>query len=180
MRIFFILLLLNLLCSCASLKINNEKSVLTYEEYKNLKSNHEVEDFNSSGKFTFFIKNKGFNGKLKWKSSNNSDTIFIFNPFNSIIAKIRLDLSKKKFSIFTIDDSVEVTNLNNFLSENNNIFLMRKFVLEKPLNKKGSTKIKYDDWIITYENELPGQKTKEITFEKNNISLNILFLSWTN
>lgn len=180
MRLVLALLVIQLLTGCASLGLQGDVSTMSYDEYKASTSPGSIKDFNATGKFIFFIENKGFSGKLTWKSNNNKDTIFLLNPFNTVVAKIKLDALQKKFSIFVQDNDKNLENLNAFLRRNDNIFLMREFSLNRPLSENKDIAIINNEWKITYHDSLPNNRTKKIIFKKGNIRLELLFISWVN
>ena len=178
MRLIITFILIQALTSCATFRPQENDKLINYHEYEKSISEVELENFNASSKFTFYVKDKGYSGKLVWQSASNVDTVFLFNPFNTVIAKIKLNPTTKEFAIFTQENSADIAQFHDFLKKDDNIFLMRQFILHRPLFEDKNIIVNNNHWKITYKDSLPSNKTKQISFEKNDIRLDILFTSW--
>ena len=92
--------------------------------------------------------------------------------------QIKLNQTTKEFAIFTQENSADIAQFHDFLKKDYNIFLMRQFILHRPLFEDKNIVVNNKHWKITYKDSLPSNKTKQISFEKNDIRLDILFTSW--
>jgi outer membrane biogenesis lipoprotein LolB len=180
MKIALILFLLPIIIGCANIQKSKNDIPQNYSEYKKNSKIPEIKNFLLTGKFSLFIKEKGLSGRIQWLSKDGNDTIEIFDPFNSTIAKIYLTKSPKNISFTTPSSSQSKETekfIRNIFGTSNNIFMLRKFLLSPPieLSNNQNVSINFNGWVIRfkgiYDNIRKISKTVEYT--KGNLSLKI-------
>jgi hypothetical protein len=97
---FALYLLFLFLFACQSIRIEDYQK-FTSEEFSKTYSNFKPKDI--TGKFTYYIKEKGYSGSLRISQKNNVTNLIILTPLNSILAKVKI------FS----DGGVEINSINN-------------------------------------------------------------------
>ena len=111
---------------------------------------------------------------------NGNDTIEIYDPFNSIVAKISLAESTRNVSFESISPShsKETKNvIKHIFGSSDNIFILKKFLLSPPseLSENQSVSIDFDDWIIKFSGILDTNHrvSKIVEYNKGNITFKI-------
>jgi len=180
MKIVLILFLLPIVISCANIQQSKNDIPLNYSEYKKSLEVSGNKSFLLTGKISLFIKDKGLSGRIRWLSKDGHDTIEIYDPFNSIIAKISLTESPKKIAFLSSSrsQSKEAKNvIKNIFSSNDNIFILRNFLLSPPAELSGNhnVSINFDDWVIRFSgiHDNIRKIPKTVEYTKGNISLKI-------
>ena len=175
MKIVIILFLLPIIIGCANIQKSKNDITLNYSEYKKSLEISEVKSFLITGKISLFFKEKGLSGRIRWLSKDGNDTIEIYDPFNSIIAKISLTESPKNISFLPPSQSKETKNIiKNIFGSSGNIFILKKFLLSPPaeLSHNKSVSINFDNWIIRFSG-IHDSIPKTVEYTKGNISLKI-------
>ncbi|MDC0422898.1 hypothetical protein OAL85_01315 [Methylophilaceae bacterium] len=178
MKIVLILFLLPIIIGCASIQESKNDIPLDYSEYKKNLKNLEIKSFLLTGKISLFFKEKGLSGRIRWLSKNGYDTIEIYDPFNSIIAKISLTESPKKISFLPPFQSKETKNIiKNIFGSSDNVFLLKKFLLSPPneLTHNQNVSINFENWLIKFNgiHDNIRKISKTVEYTKGNISLKI-------
>ena len=186
MKNALILFFIPIIIGCASIQHSENDAYLNYIEYKNKLENPGIKNFSLSGKIFLFIKEKGLSGRIQWLSKDGYDNIEIYDPFNSIIAKISLTESPRRV-LFIPSSSSQTKNPENVIKiifgSSDNIFTLKKFLLSPPteLFDNKSVSINYNDWVIRYNgiHDSIRKIPKTVEYTKDNISLKI-FINDTN
>ena len=178
MKIVLILFLLPIIIGCANIQESKSDVALNYIEYKKNLKNSEIKNFLLTGKISLFFEEKGLSGRIRWLSKDGYDTIEIYDPFNSVIAKIFLTESPKKISFLPPSQSKENKNIiNNIFGNDDNVFLLKKFLLSPPneLTHNQNVSIYFDNWLIKFNgiHENIRKISKTVEYTKSNISLKI-------
>tara|TARA_B110000967_G_C18812023_1_gene524140 strand:- start:412 stop:975 length:564 start_codon:yes stop_codon:yes gene_type:complete len=180
MKIALILFLLPTIIGCANIQQSKNDIPLDYSEYKKNSETLEIRDFLLTGKISLFIKDKGLSGRIKWLSKDGNDTIEIYDPFNSTIAKIYLVEYPKKISFLPSPSSQSKKTQNfikNIFGNSSNIFILKKFLLSPPveLSNNQNVSINFKGWVIRFigiQDDI--QKIpKTVEYTKGTISLKI-------
>ena len=180
MKIALILFLLPIIIGCANIKQSKNDTPLNYSEYKKNSKIPEIKSFFLTGKISLFVKEKGLSGRIKWVSEEENDTIEIYDPFNSTIAKIYLTKSSKKISFITpsASQSKETENfIRNIFGNSSNIFILRKFLLSPPieLSNNQNVSINFNGWVIKFKGTQDNIRKipKIVEYTKGNLNLKI-------
>ena len=180
MKIVLILLLLPIFFGCANIHQSKNDIPLNYNEYKEKLEAAKIKSFRLSGKIFLYVNEKGLSGRMRWVSLNGNDTVEIYDPFNSIVAKISLDESTRNVSFDSISPShsKETKNvIKHIFGSSDNIFILKKFLLSPPseLSENQSVSIDFDDWIIKFSGILDTNHrvSKIVEYNKGNITFKI-------
>ena len=184
----FHLFLFSILSSCATLNQVFSPSKDQKPKVSKIESSQVVQDFVLNGKFVIFVGDKGFSGSLLWSSKDKLDTIKIFNPFNSLIATIKLNNINDQifFELNENDNDNQISTkqiLNEIFIEEKNIFTLRRLVINPPLEliEKNKVDMNINKWKIKLENLYENKRIPKIMkFKKNDISLKLIITKWMN
>ncbi|MDG2252167.1 MAG: lipoprotein insertase outer membrane protein LolB [Methylophilaceae bacterium] len=178
MKIVLILFLLPIIIGCANIQQSKNDIPLNYSEYKERLEIPKIKNFHLSGKIFLYVKEKGLSGRMRWVSMNGHDAVEIYDPFNSIIAKVSLTESPRKISFESPSHSKETKNvIKHIFGSSDNVFILKKFLLSPPeeLTKNQNVSISFDGWTIRFSGIQDNiRKTpKMVEYTKGNISLKI-------
>lgn len=180
MKIVLILFLLPIIFGCANIHQPKNDIPLNYSEYKKDLEASKIKSFRLSGKILLYVNEKGLSGRIRWLSLNGNDTVEIYDPFNSIIAKISLIESTRNVSFKSISPSHsnETKNvINHIFGSSDNIFILKKFLLSPPseLSENQSVSIDFDEWTIKFSGILDTnhRTSKIVEYNKGSITLKI-------
>lgn len=180
MKIVIILFLLPIIIGCANIHQSKNAAPLNYSEYKKNLNPQKIKNFFLSGKISLFIKKKGLSGRIKWISKDGYDNIEIYDPFNSMIAKVSLTDSPRKISFRSASPSKskEVKNvIKDIFGSSSNIFILKKFLLSPPstLSDTKNISVDFDGWVIMFSgiHDAIRKIPKTVEYIKGDISLKI-------
>jgi|TARA_B110000967_G_C18854067_1_gene546145 outer membrane biogenesis lipoprotein LolB len=180
MKNALILFLIPIIIGCANIRHSENETNLNYIEYKKKLVHPGIKNFSLSGKISLFIKEKGLSGRIHWLSKDGYDNIEIYDPFNSIIAKISLTESSRKV-LFVPSSSSQKEKSENVIKiifgSSDNIFTLKKFLMSPPIElfENKNVSINYNEWIIRYSgiHDSIRKIPKTVEYSKDNISLKI-------
>ena len=180
MKIVLILFLFPIIIGCANIQQSKNDIQLNYSDYKKKLDASEIKNFKLSGKISLYVNKKGLSGRMQWVSVNGNDIIEIYDPFNSIVAKISFTEYPRKFSFkpSSSSQSKEAKNIvKHIFTNNDNIFTLKKFLLFPPteLSDNQNVSINFNNWTIRFSgiHNIDHKTPKIVEYTKDNISLKI-------
>ena len=181
MKIALILFLVPIIIGCANIQQKKIETPLNFSKYNEDLKGTKIKNFILAGKISLFIKNKGFSGRIKWVSKDGHDNIEIYDPFNSLIAKISLVESQRKISFLSSSSSQSNETkdvMKSIFGNSDNVFTLKKFLVFPPAELSNDRKVSIDfrGWIIKFNgihNNTVQKIPKTVEYNKGNISLKI-------
>lgn len=173
-----------LIIGCSPLTIKDYE-VLSYKEYLDSSQEKSISKFYLLGKISIFVDKKGFSGRINWKFNDDKSIIHIYNPFNTLIAKVTLNSSKKSINFEPkLDKRNDIEKIIfHLFGSKQNIFALRKMLTRPPnqLSIENRVSVKYQDWNVHFEGIKQIKENRMphiIEFENKSISFKIYINQW--